>query len=200
MRKTEEEKKIYCFYKSIKLQHNRKWREREECLVLLIVLNEWWKRLYCIWETWRWSGSDYGIGMKTHYSEYISYSSGILFILIYVQKDKPKIIIYSLQRLVHGESPVPLHLTPKLIWFYWFDLIELLRILVICFMLLFSVSVFRTMRTCGIFRWAMVALCFDLGGSPAVRALGVFCERTPATIWHPCVGIWRPATIKCGVN
>jgi hypothetical protein len=53
---------------------------------------------------------------------------------------------------------VPVHPTPKLTWFYCFDLIELIWILVICFTLLFSVRVFRTMREIWIYEEYYITL------------------------------------------
>jgi hypothetical protein len=52
------------------------------------------------------------------------------------------------------------------------------------------------LRASGNFRRALVSLCFDLGGTVS----GIVSDRTQVSIWHSCVGIWRPATIQCRVN
>jgi hypothetical protein len=79
--------------------------------------------------------------------------------------------------------------TPHPNQFGFIDLIELIWILVICFTLLFR---FASFGQCGRFesmRCNVILHCaWPCWTSPAVRGSGLVCERTPASIWHPCVG------------
>jgi hypothetical protein len=59
--------------------------------------------------------------------------------------------------------------------FYWFDLIELIWILVICFILLFSVRVFRTMWEIWIYEEYYITLSLDIS-NVMLRASRNFCR------------------------
>jgi hypothetical protein len=54
------------------------------------------------------------------------------------------------------------------------------------------------LRAFGNFRRALVPLCFDLDVDGRVVTLlsGLVYDRTQASIWHPCVGVWRTCNYK----